>query len=180
MSISKTSLSLPTTKRPFQGKILSWMQTCVLSAAMCLMSSAFATDSGVPIDTDVLINTTSTWAGDPIQYLETETPVVRAQTVVFAPGAQTTWHYHPLPSYIYVLAGTFLVETSDGRMQQFNAGQAFVEVVNVLHRGTNVGTEPAKLLIFYTGDGRPVMTTAPMPLNDDDKDNKGKKKGHDK
>ena len=180
MSISiPRSPALPS-NRAYQGTLKALFHTCALTVSLALASGAYATDSGVPIDTDVLINTTSTWAGDPIRYLETETPVVRAQTVVFAPGAQTTWHYHPLPSYIYVLAGTFLVETSDGRMQQFNAGQAFVEVVNVLHRGTNVGTDPAKLLIFYTGDGRPVVTTAPMPLNDGDKDDKGKKKGHDK
>lgn len=127
----------------------------LLALAVACASPAYATD-GTPIHTQVLLNTSTTWTGEPIEYMKTKTPEVRVQTVEFAPGAGTVWHYHPVPSYLYVLEGTFQVETGDGRLQQFTAGQAFVEVVNTLHRGTNVGNVPTKLVIFYTGDGSPI------------------------
>ena len=152
------------------GQLKNHLRLVIWLAATAASSVAIATDGGIPIDTHVLFVTNSTWAGDPIKYMKTKTPEVRVQTVEFAPGASTIWHYHPVPSYIYVISGTFQVETGDGRLQQFNAGQAFVEVVNTLHRGTNVGTEPTKLVIFYTGDGSPVVTLAPPPVKDKDKD----------
>ena len=69
-----------------------------------------------------------------------------------------------------MVEGTFQVQTGDGRLQQFNAGQAFIEVVNTLHQGTNVGNVPAKLVIFYTGDGSPVTVLTLKPEKDKDKD----------
>ena len=154
------------------GQLKNHMQLLmILLVATATSSVALATDAGIasPIDTHVLFVTNSTWAGDPIKYMKTKTPEVKVQTVEFAPGASTIWHYHPVPSYIYVISGTFQVETGDGRLQQFNAGQAFVEVVNTLHRGTNVGTEPTKLVVFYTGDGSPVVTITPPTGKDMDK-----------
>jgi len=140
----------------------------LMLAAACA-TPAFAADAVTPIDTHVLLNTSTTWTGEPIKYMKTKTPEVRVQTVEFAPGAATAWHYHPVPSYLYVMEGIFQVETGDGRLQQFTAGQAFVEVVNTLHRGTNVGSVPTKLVVFYTGDGSPIsVLTLPTSKDKDD------------
>lgn len=142
----------------------------LIAMAVAGASTAYAADAGTPIDTHVLLVTGTTWTGEPIKYMKTKTPEVRIQTVEFAPGAATPWHYHPVPSYLYVQEGTFQVETGDGRLQQFTAGQAFVEVVNTLHRGTNVGNVPAKLVIFYTGDGSPITVLTLPTDKDKDKD----------
>ena len=161
-----------------KGAITGAIALLTLSAASIPAAYAVHTP-GVDIETEVLFVTNSTWAGDPVKYMKTGTPEVRAQTVEFAPGAATTWHYHPVPSYIYVIEGTFQVETGDGRLQQFNAGQAFVEVVNTLHRGTNVGAVPAKLVVFYTGDGSPVTVLTLPTGKDKDKDKDMDKKDKD-
>lgn len=125
-----------------------------------------------PIETNVLLLTNTTWAGKEIKYLKTKKPEVRVQTVEFMPGAATIWHKHPVPSYIYVLSGQFVVELADTTSRQFNAGEAFVEVVNTWHRGVNLGTEPAKLLIFYTGEVGTPITVPYTPGADNDKDDK--------
>ena len=142
----------------------------MLALAAACATPVLATDTATPIDTHVLLNTSTTWTGEPIKYMKTKTPEVRVQTVEFAPGAATAWHYHPVPSYLYVLEGIFQVETGDGRLQQFTAGQAFVEVVNTLHRGTNVGSVPTKLVVFYTGDGSPITVLTLATDKDKEKD----------
>ena len=136
----------------------------LLAGALSLLSviPAAATAETPPPVTDILVDTNTTWTGDFVEYLKTKNPKVRIQTTEFAPGASTGWHLHETPLYVYVLSGTFEVDTFDGRMQQWSAGQAFVEIVNIAHEGWNPGTEPAKLLIVFTGEeGTPFMTAYP-------------------
>ena len=48
-------------------------------------------------------------------------------------------------------------EIEGGTVLQFEAGQAFVESINILHNGKNTGTEPLKIIAFYSGEkGKPV------------------------
>jgi quercetin dioxygenase-like cupin family protein len=145
--------------------------TFAAASPLCL-----ADDPPPPITTQIIVDTNTTWAGDLVKYLKTHHPEVRIQTSEFLPGATTVWHIHEIPGYIYVLSGTFRVELLDGRVQQWNAGQGFVEVVNTAHRGVNPGTENAKLLIVYTGEeGTPFLT--PLPLPEDEADEKDRKNG---
>lgn len=147
------------------------VQLLVLIGVIAASPSALAVHAG-PIATSVLLLTNTTWAGKDIKYLKTKNPEVRVQTVEFAPGAATIWHKHPVPSYIYVLSGQFVVELADTTSRQFNAGEAFVEVVNTWHRGVNLGTEDAKLLIFYTGEVGTPITIPYTQAADNDKDDK--------
>jgi quercetin dioxygenase-like cupin family protein len=71
--------------------------------------------------------------------------------IEIAPGAQTGWHRHLVPNFAYMLEGTLELVLDDGRMKRLNAGDALSEVVNRSHNGRNVGSSPAKLVVFYTG-----------------------------
>lgn len=71
--------------------------------------------------------------------------------VEFAPGAETGWHLHPVPSFGMVLEGTLEVTLEDGRVRRLQAGDALAEVVNTTHNGRNVGDTPVKLVVFYAG-----------------------------
>jgi quercetin dioxygenase-like cupin family protein len=73
-------------------------------------------------------------------------------TVEIPPGKETGWHKHPVPIFGYVLSGTLTVKFADGKTKTLHQGDAMAEAVNVLHNGTNQGTEPVKLIIFVAGE----------------------------
>ncbi len=71
--------------------------------------------------------------------------------IEIAPGAETGWHLHPVPSFGLVLEGTLEVTLKEGQVKRLQAGEALAEVVDTLHNGRNVGNIPAKIVVFYTG-----------------------------
>lgn len=112
-----------------------------------------------------LLQTSTTWAGQPIQYPAGPAEVT-ALEITLAPGAETGWHSHPVASFAYILQGTLEVTLRDGRSQRVGQGQALAEVVGLEHNGRNVGTGPVRLVVFYTGTqgmalSRAAEATAP-------------------
>jgi quercetin dioxygenase-like cupin family protein len=102
--------------------------------------------------------------GQPIAYLETDNPEVTVMTVEIPPGAETGWHSHPAPVYAYVLSGSLTVESQGNEKLIFQAGDAIIEVVNTRHCGTNTGSIPVKLVVFYTGaENLPNVTRTAAP-----------------
>lgn len=51
--------------------------------------------------------------------------------------SETGWHLHPAPSFAFVLEGALAVQLKDGQIKKLKAGEAFAEVVDVLHNGRN-------------------------------------------
>lgn len=141
------------------------------ATVLCLLFLAPAmplrgADYAGAVKADKLLVTTTAGNGQPHRYLATDKPEVTAMTVEIAVGGETGWHQHTLPVYAYVLAGKLSVELADGRTLNFSQGDAIVEVQNLAHNGRNSGSEPVKLIVFYTGEvGRPlsVKTAAPKP-----------------
>ena len=80
-----------------------------------------------------------------------------------APGAATGRHSHPTPRFVYVLEGAVVLEIEGQPPQTFKAGQAFVEMPNLVHNFKNASTsEPAKALGFqYAGTDQPLQAAAP-------------------
>ena len=80
-----------------------------------------------------------------------------------APGGETGRHTHPTPRFVYVLEGTVTLEMDDKSSQTFKAGQAFVEMPNMVHNFKNASTtEPAKGLGFqYAAEGQALQVNAP-------------------
>lgn len=99
-----------------------------------------------------LLATTTDAAGQPISYPQTDHPEVQAMIVEIPPGAQTGWHRHPFPCFAYMLEGEIVVDIEGGKSNTVKAGEALVEVVGLWHNGTNPGTEPARLVLFVTGE----------------------------
>lgn len=71
--------------------------------------------------------------------------------VEIAPGAETGWHMHPVPSIGWMLQGSLDVSLKDGQIKHLHAGDALAEVVDTLHNGRNVGNDPVKIIVFYAG-----------------------------
>jgi quercetin dioxygenase-like cupin family protein len=124
----------------------------VILLAICLSFpvSAFALDQSSDVKATTILKTTDSWDGKPIVYPDGKAEITGV-LVEIAPGGETGWHLHPVPSFGMVLEGTLEVTLQNGSIKRLRAGDAISEVVNTPHNGHNVGNIPVKLVVFYAG-----------------------------
>jgi quercetin dioxygenase-like cupin family protein len=90
------------------------------------------------------------------------------QRNIFAPGAGP-WHTHPGPTFVIVAAGQIKLQRfspKDGCSETpvFQAGDAYVEVANEVHRAVVVSSEEAVLHVTrLLPVGAAITTPAPDP-----------------
>jgi quercetin dioxygenase-like cupin family protein len=90
------------------------------------------------------------------------------QRSMFAPGP-TMWHFHPGPSFIYVLEGQIKVERAGKKgcteTPVFQSGDAYFEIANEVHRAVVTSEGPAWLLVmrFNIPVGQPFTVNVPAP-----------------
>ena len=118
---------------------------------------AVAIDNNSYVTVTQLLKTTSSWDGKPIVYPDGQAEIT-GLIVELAPGGETGWHQHTVPSFGLLLEGTLEVTLKDGRMKRLNAGDALAEVVDTLHNGRNVGKTPVKIVVFYAGSTGKALT----------------------
>ena len=114
------------------------------------LPDALALEQSSAITVSTVLKTESSWDGKPIEY-PTGKAEVTGMVVGIAPGGETGWHLHAVPSFGMVLEGELEVQLKDGTTKQLKSGDAIAEVVNTLHNGRNVGSVPVKLVVFYVG-----------------------------
>jgi quercetin dioxygenase-like cupin family protein len=129
--------------------------------ALSLPFAAAALDASGTVKVTPLMKTTSSWDGKQIEYPAGQGEVT-GLIVEVAPGGQTGWHEHPVPSFAYVLEGELEVTRASGEVKILKAGDTLAEVVNTVHNGRPLGDKPVKILVFYAGtkDGK---LTIPHP-----------------
>lgn len=76
------------------------------------------------------------------------------QVVEIAPGGQTGKVRNLVPSYLYVLEGTLVIDTEGGPIGvsgvQYHAeGQSYAAPTNLWYNVMNTGTTPAKYLMLF-------------------------------
>ncbi|MEN9823169.1 MAG: hypothetical protein RLZ04_1595 [Actinomycetota bacterium] len=79
---------------------------------------------------------------------------VSAAVLEFPPGAETGWHYHDAPLFVYVLEGTVTVTYDvDGTevVKEYGPGDSIMEAVGTHHDGRNLGDVPVRLLAVNIG-----------------------------
>lgn len=130
----------------------------VVAVFACLAAQpAFALEQSASIKVTKLLQSPSSWNGAALAYPGGQAEVT-GLLVEIAPGGETGWHLHPVPSFGYVLEGELEVSLKDGTVKRVAAGQALAEVVNTLHNGRNVGKGPVKLVVFYAGASNSTLT----------------------
>jgi quercetin dioxygenase-like cupin family protein len=117
---------------------------------MMLQEGAYAIDASASVKASTLLKADSSWDGKPIEYPAGKAEVT-AMVIEIAPGAETGWHLHPVPSFGMLLEGELEVQLKNGSVKRLKSGEALVEVVNTLHNGRNVGAVPVKIVVFYAG-----------------------------
>jgi len=127
----------------------------VLLAAVAV--PALALEPNAQLKATPLLKTTTSWDGKPLVWPAGQSEVT-ALLIEIAPGGETGWHRHSVPSFGYVLEGTLEVSLTDGRRKRLNAGETLAEVVDTAHNGRNVGAQPLKLLVFYAGNAGAALT----------------------
>ena len=93
-----------------------------------------------------------TVTGQQIQYPVTDSPEIIARISDFAPGQETGWHKHPVPTYTQVIEGTLTIDFEDGSAMEFPAGSGLLDVLNTWHNGRNAGDVPLKAVIIILGE----------------------------
>jgi quercetin dioxygenase-like cupin family protein len=103
-----------------------------------------------------VMSTTTTWSGQPIVLPQGDAQVVVTMYDIL-PGVVLPVHKHPYPRYGYVLSGTLRVTNVDtGQSDTFTPGAFIVETVGQWHMGSNIGSDPVKLLIMdFVEKGQP-------------------------
>jgi quercetin dioxygenase-like cupin family protein len=137
------------------------------SALICcvvvlLPFGAQAIEPSQTIKVTPLLKTTQSWNGAPIRYPEGQAEI-SALLVEIAPGGETNWHEHPVPSFGFLIEGTLEVSLTDGSKKLMQPGEALAEVIATAHNGRNVGKTPLKLIVFYAGavDKQPLSVPRP-------------------
>ena len=141
------------------ARILSKFAAIV--AVLSLSTSALALDPGETVRATVLMKTTTSWDGAPIVWPQGKAEVT-ALRVEIAPGGETGWHRHKVPSFAVMLEGTLDIRLADGRVKRLQPGDVLAEVVHPWHNGRNAGGVPVRLVVFYAGvEGRENTMKAP-------------------
>ena len=111
---------------------------------------ALALEASDDIKATPVLKTQETWYGQDIVYPGGQAEV-SGVVIEMAPGGETGWHQHPVPSVGYVMEGELEVHFRNGDVKRLHAGESAAEAVNVMHNGVNAGDVPVKLVIFYVG-----------------------------
>ncbi len=123
---------------------------------------AQAIDGSDMIKATPVLKAQRTWVGQDIVYPEGQAEM-SGVVVEMAPGGETGWHKHPVPSVGYVIEGQLEVHFKNGDVKKLNAGEAAAEAVDVWHNGVNVGEGSVKLVVFYVGTPNIKLTERENP-----------------
>ncbi len=93
-----------------------------------------------------------TITGQQIQYPQTDAPEIIARIADFAPGQETGWHKHPVPTYTQVIEGTLTIDLEDGNSMEFPAGSGLLDAMQTWHNGKNAGDVPLKAVVIILGE----------------------------
>jgi len=118
--------------------------------AWAFQSDAIALEASSAVKVTTVLKETTSWDGKPIQY-PTGKAEVTGMIIEIAPGGETGWHLHPVPSFGMIMQGELEVHLKDGSVRRLKTGEALAEVTNTLHNGRAVSEVPVKIIVFYTG-----------------------------
>lgn len=126
-----------------------------LLAAACVGVAACRGSEKVGNDKFSAIVVSQHWVtigGKKLSYPKTADPEIASHLVEIKPGGETGRHYHPGPTYMYVLEGVLVVELDDGTRKEYSAGQALLEDGKVWVNNRNPGSSPTRFLAVILGE----------------------------
>lgn len=98
-----------------------------------------------------LLSSGETIVGERIVYPTGAPAKVTAAVVTLAPGQETGWHTHGMPTFGYVIEGALEVDYGEKGVRVYRAGDAVLEAIAVPHNGRNTGAVPTRILAVFMG-----------------------------
>ncbi len=139
------------------------MHVCFATFLMVSSGASLALEATSSVKVTPLLKTQTSWDGAPIEYPKGKAEIT-GMIVEIAPGGETGWHLHPVPSFGMLLEGELEVSLKTGAKKIIKQGEALAEVVNTLHNGRAISKTPVKILVFYAGSTTSNITEkAPAP-----------------
>lgn len=111
---------------------------------------AAALEPSAAVKVSTVLRAETSWDGKPIEYPSGKAELT-GMVIEIAPGGETGWHLHSVPSLAVILEGELEVRLKNGAVNRLGPGEAFAEVVDTLHNGRNAGAVPLRLVVFYAG-----------------------------
>lgn len=105
-----------------------------------------------------LVKSTNSWNGDPLPAYPDTAPEITVLRITIGPGSQLPMHSHPVINVGYLVSGELVVHTANGETLHLAAGDPIVELVDKPHYGSNPGSEPAVIVVFYAGTAGTPLT----------------------
>lgn len=129
---------------------------CCLLAAVLFVGCAAAHGTG-DVSSVQLVRSTKSWNGRPLPAYPAGTPEITILKITIPPGYTLPVHMHPVINAGVLIKGELTVKTESGHVLHMKPYDPIVEVVDTWHYGTNEGTEPAEIIVFYAGQkGEPI------------------------
>lgn len=103
------------------------------------------------ISSEIILETTQTVIGQDIVYPLGDAKIT-SKIVTIPVGAETGYHMHQYPLYAYVIKGDIQVDYDRFESHIYTTDDSFIEAVNHMHNGKNIGDIPAKVLVVVIGE----------------------------
>ena len=130
----------------------------VLRLLLLMLALAGAVNAQDEFTITEVLNTTTTLGGQPITFPAEGEVEVHGDVVEIAPGGETGRHKHPYPAFMYVLAGTLVLELDDGTSKTYTAGQALIEDAETWFNNKNPGQTPTRFVsVLYGNTGQEMV-----------------------
>jgi len=124
------------------------------------------------LQTQKILDTSHSVVGEVIRYPHSglhprgQRAEITAQVITLQPGAATSWHSHPMPTFGYIISGEIEVDYGAKGQKTFREGDALMEAMGHVHRGRNVSQKPVRVLAVSIGEqGQPTAVEASQPGN---------------
>lgn len=127
---------------------------CILSTLFLFSCQPKESNS---IQSDILLETTTSWNGNPIPEIKGQ-PKVTVSKVVIPPKMKLPKHIHPVITTGIVQKGELTVTTEQNEQIVLKSGDVLVEVSNTIHFGENTGNTDVEILVFYIGEENTPVT----------------------
>lgn len=108
-----------------------------------------------------LISSGETVMGEKVEYPTSGPAKITAAILTLAPGQETGWHTHGVPTSGIMLEGELTVDYGEKGTRIYRQGDAVIEAMKVAHNGKNTGSGPMRVFAVFMG-AEGVPNTVPM------------------
>ncbi|WP_439153355.1 cupin domain-containing protein [Winogradskyella sp.] len=127
------------------------MKIKIFLISLAILFVSCATKKKQTISVVKLMESTTSWNGDPLPQYPSGTPKVTVLKITIPPKTQLKKHYHPVINSGIIVKGKLTVIDLNNNELELKTGDVIVELVNKIHYGINKGHTTVEIIVFYAG-----------------------------